>query len=87
MSFISVYTKLTHLPLDKMAPILADSIFKCILLNKNDRIQIQISLELVPKNPINQKTALFQAMAWCQTGQKPLPKPMMTQSTEAYMWH
>ena len=32
---------LTHLPLDKMAAILAD-IFKCILLNENDRIPIQI---------------------------------------------
>ena len=33
---------LTHLPLDKMAAILADDIFKCIFLNENDRIQIQI---------------------------------------------
>ena len=33
---------LTHLPLDKMAAILADDIFKCIFLNKNVRISIQI---------------------------------------------
>ena len=32
----------THFPLDKMAAILADDIFKCIFLNKNDRIPIRI---------------------------------------------
>ena len=35
---------LTHLPLDKMAAILADDIFECIFLNENYRIPIQISL-------------------------------------------
>ena len=38
-------TGLTHLPLDKMAAILADNIFNCIFLNENDRIPIQISLK------------------------------------------
>ena len=33
---------LTHLPLDKMDAILADNIFKCIFLNENDKIPIQI---------------------------------------------
>ena len=33
-------SSLTHLPLDKMAAILADDIFKCIFLNANDRIPI-----------------------------------------------
>ena len=33
---------LTHLPLDKMAAILADNIFKCIFLNEDVRILIQI---------------------------------------------
>ena len=33
---------ITHLPLDKMAAILVDNIFKCIFLNENDRIPIQI---------------------------------------------
>ena len=44
---------LTHLFLDKMAAILADDIFKCIFLNENDRIQIQISLIFVPRCPID----------------------------------
>ena len=35
---ITEQAPLTHLPLDKMAAILADDIFKCISLNENDRI-------------------------------------------------
>ena len=54
---------------------------------ENDRIQIQISLELVPKSPIDKKPALVQAMAWRRTGDKPLPEPMMTQFTDTYMQH
>ena len=38
---------LTHLPLDKMAAILADDIFTRIFLNENVRILIQISLKFV----------------------------------------
>ena len=30
------YKLLTHLPLDKMAAVLADNIFKCIFLNEGD---------------------------------------------------
>ena len=41
--------KLTLSPLDKMAVTLADVIFKCIFLNMNDKIPIQISMRLVPK--------------------------------------
>ena len=78
---------LTHLPLDKMAAISADDIFKWIFLNENDEIPIQISLKFVPKGPIYNKPTLFQVMAWRRTGDKPLPEPMMAQLTEAYMWH
>ena len=70
--------QLTHHPRNKMAAISADNIFKYILLHENDRIQIQISLKLVPKSPIVNKPALLQVMAWCRTGDKPLPEPMMT---------
>ena len=78
---------LTHLSLVKMATILVDSIFKCIFLNENDKIPIQISLKLVPRSPIDNKPALVQVMAWRRTGDKPLPEPMMTQFTDAYMRH
>ena len=36
---------------------------------------------------IDNKSALAQVMAWCQTGVKPLPEPMLTQFTDAYMHH
>ena len=49
---------LTHLPLDKMAAILADGILKCIFFNENFRILIKISLKFVPKGPMDNKSAL-----------------------------
>ena len=33
------------------------------------------------------KSALVQVMAWQQTGDKPLPEPLLTRVTDAYMWH
>ena len=59
---------LTHLPLDKTADILADDLFKCIFLNENYRIPIQISLKCVARSLINNKPALVQVMAWRRTG-------------------
>ena len=78
---------LTHFPLDKMATILADGIFRWTFLNENGRIQIQISLKFVTMSPFNNKPALVQVMTWHWTGDKPLPEPMMTQFTDAYMRH
>ena len=49
---------LTHLPLDKTAVDLADSIFKCIFLNEKFRISIRISPKLVLRSPINNRPAL-----------------------------
>ena len=46
-----------------MAAILADEIFNCIFWNENDKIPIQISLKLVPRSPIDNKSALVQVMA------------------------
>ena len=71
-------TLLTHLPLDKMAAILADDIFKCIFLNENDRIAIQISLKFAPDSPIdNNPPLIILIMAWLRIGNKPLSEPMM----------
>ena len=79
---------LTYLPLDKIAAILAGENFKCIFWNENHRIPIWISLKFVPsRSPIGNKPALVQVMAWCRTGDKPLPEPMLTQFTNAYMQH
>ena len=63
---------INHLPLDKMAAILQDDIFKCIFLKENVRISIKIPLKFVPKGPINNFAALVQIMAW--------RRPMMVKS-------
>ena len=76
---------LTHHPMDKMDAILADDIFKCIFLNENNRTAIKISLKFVPRSPIDNKPALVQVMAWYQRGDKPLPEPVLTQFTDAYI--
>ena len=55
----------------------ANNTFKRNLLNGNVRISIKILLKFVPKGPINNNSALFQIMAWCRSGDKPLSEPMM----------
>ena len=64
-----------------------DDIFKPIFLNKNVRIAIKISLKIIPRNPIDNESALVQVKAWLRTGDKPLHEPMLTQFTDAYMRH
>ena len=54
-----------------------DDIFRCIFLNENIRIAINISLSFVPKGPIDNILALVQIMAWRLSGDKPLSEPMM----------
>ena len=68
-----------------MAAILADGIFKCIFLNVNDVIPIQILLKFVPKSPFDNKAALVQVMSWRRTGDKPSSEPMLKRFTDAYM--
>ena len=65
----------------------ADDIFKCTFMNEKFCISIQISLKFVPKGSIDNKSALVQVMAWRLTGDEPLPGPMLTQFTDAYMRH
>ena len=55
----------------------ADDIFKYIFENDNEWISPRISLKFVPKVRINNIPALFQIMAWCQPGDKPLSEQMM----------
>ena len=63
---------LTHWDRDKM-----DAILKCIFLNKNTRISLEISLKFVPKVRINNIPALVQIMAWRLQDHKPLFEPNM----------
>ena len=58
----------------------AYDMFKCIFLNENVWIPIEISLTFVPKGWINNNPALFQKMAWRRPGDKPLSEPMMVSS-------
>ena len=46
----------------------ADDIFKCIFLNENVWIPIEISLTLVSKGSIHNNPALFQIMVWRRPG-------------------
>ena len=46
--------------------------FKCILLDENDCIVIQVSLSFVLKIPIDDKSALAKLVAWRWAGTKPL---------------
>ena len=42
--------------------------------------------EVLPVVPGDKKSRLFQLMAWCLSGNKPLPETMMTiQLTDAYI--
>ena len=77
----------THLPLEKMAAILTDDSFTSILLNRNDRIPIQMSLKILSRSPIETRPALVQVMVWRLSGAKPLPESMLAQFTDAYMQH
>ena len=73
-----------------MAVILADDNFKCIFLDEIDRILIQISLKYIPGSSIDNNPALGQVMAWRQTGDEPLPGPILTQLTGGelkYVFH
>ena len=51
--------------------------FKCIFLNENAWISINISPKFVPKFPIVDIQALVQMMAWRQPGDKPLSEALI----------
>ena len=57
----------------------ADDLFKCIFLNEKFCISIRISLKIVPKCSIDNKSALVQVMVWRRTGDNPSFEPMLTQ--------
>ena len=69
--------QLTHWGRDKICRYFADDIFKCIFLNANVWIPIQISLKFAPQGPINNIPALVQIMAWRRPGDKLLSEPMI----------
>ena len=50
-------------------------------------ILVEISLNLIPKDPIDKESLLVQVMVWHRTGAKPLPEAILTQFTDACMHH
>ena len=64
-----------------------DDIFESIFMHEKFCILIRISLKCVPKGPTDNNPVLVQLMAWRRPGDKPLSEPMLTQFTDAYMWH
>ena len=70
-----------------MAATLVDDTSKYKFVNQNISIPIKISLNFVPKGPIDNKSSLVQVMAWRRIGDKPLHEPMMTKFNDTYMCH
>ena len=50
------------------------------------RIKVNISLKCVPEGSIDLKSTLVQVITWHWTGDKSLPKLMMSSFTDAYMY-
>ena len=65
----------------------ADNCFKLTFVNEKFCIWIRISVKFVPKSQVDNKSAKVQVMTWCWIGNKPLPKRVLTQFTNAYMRH
>ena len=80
-------TKINSSPPGQNGRHFTDDNFKCIFMNEKFCILIPISLKFVPKGLIDNMSALVQVMAWCLTGDKPIPEPVMTHFTDAYMQH
>ena len=85
--FCPGFNLLTHLPPGQDGHHFSDDTFKCIFMKGKFCILIPISFKVVPKGAIDNKLALVQVVAWRQTGDKPLPEPMLTQFNDAYMQH
>ena len=67
----------------------ANGIFRRIFLNEKSCILIIMALKLtfVPKDPFDNKPALFHIMAWRRIDDKTLSEPMLAQFTDAFLWY
>ena len=61
--------------------------FIAAIYMNNKFIFIRISLKFDHKGPVDNKAALVQVMACRVIGAKLLPRPMLIQFTDAYMWY
>ena len=78
-------TAINSSPLDMMAAILADGNFKCIFLNKNDRIPISNFFEVCSEESNWQQASIGHGLA--PNRRKLLSEPMLIQITDVYMGH
>ena len=65
---------LQHIAVDRNGRHFASNLFRCILLNKNFDILIQISPTFVLEDPIDNRPALVHVMAGTQQDTEPLPE-------------
>ena len=72
----------THFAPDNMSFILQTMYF----LELNFHISNSISMTFVPDGLIDTKSAIVQIMAWRQSGDRPLPEPILTPFNESYKW-
>ena len=84
-TFHSVWIYQLIFPCTKWPPF-ADS-FNRIFITEKFNISFQLSLKIVPNVSIEYFGVLVQVMAWCRAGDRPLPEPMLTQSTDLYKGH
>ena len=82
--FLTITSAINSSPPGQNGRHFANDILKYIFMNEMFRIAIRILLNIVPKGPNDNTSALVQAMDWRRTGDKPLPEPMLTQFTDAY---
>ena len=71
-SFNNLVTNDQHIEAWKRYGYFVANIFKCIFLVGNVHIMTEISMKLVPEDPIDNKLALVYMIAWCRIGHKQL---------------
>ena len=81
------WTRCIHSETNKSGWYFTDSLLKMFFLSENCCILITISLQCVNRSPHDNRLTLIQVMAWCCTGTKPLPDPMLIQIIDTYMHH
>ena len=76
---------LTHLSLDKMTAISQTTFSRTFLWMK--KFAFFFIKKCVPKDPIKNNQTLVLTMTWRRIGDEPLPEPILTRFTHAYMQH
>ena len=84
--FCSGLNLLTNWGRDKMAAIFQMTFSNAFSWMKIYEFFIKMSLNFVPKGPVNNIPALVQILAWRQPGDKPISEPMMVRFVTQPQW-